>query len=214
MLCYKRYQRDEAVVAKHKKKKGKIAASKGKTIPETQGEIKPFEKRIEILEAKLFEKELDSDKLRMKIESLEIKLKKAKESEQLDNACIMSAMEKQSGKLNELEQYGRRNNIRIAGLVEASNNNNSNNNKTTSETAEETSKVIIKFLNEKIEGLNLCINDIDIAHRLGRRDTNMMKNRRCLKGSGIFLNDDLTKLNQSVLMSIKRKLNQKRNETA
>ena len=266
----------EVVVEKQKKKKGKIVASKGKTIPETQGEsmesqiqdlkvelklmsdkltsfidkndsftkelvtkittqvkaeiVKPFEKRIEILEAKLFEKELDSDKLNRKIESLENDLKKAKESEQHDKTCIIRVMEKQSGKLNELEQYGRRNNIRIAGLAEASNTNN--NNKTTSETAEDTSKAIIKFLNEKIEGLNLCINDIDIAHRLGKRDTNskpraaivkfvsrykrdqVMKNRRCLKGSGIFVNDDLTKLNQAVLMSIKRKLNQERNETA
>ncbi|KAH3862960.1 hypothetical protein DPMN_025935 [Dreissena polymorpha] len=60
-------------------------------------------------------------------------------------------MEKQSGKLNKLEQYGKMNNIRIAGLVEASNNNN--NKKATSETAEEISKAVIKFLNEKIEGL-------------------------------------------------------------
>ncbi|KAH3736102.1 hypothetical protein DPMN_042663 [Dreissena polymorpha] len=134
--------------------------------------VKPFEKRIEILEAKLFEKELDSDKLSRKIESLENDLKKAKESEQHDKTCIIRVMEKQSGKLNELEQYGRRNNIRIAGLAEASNNKNNNNNKITSETAEETSKAIIQFLNEKIEGLNLCINDIDIAHRLGKRDTN------------------------------------------
>ncbi|KAH3800698.1 hypothetical protein DPMN_154338 [Dreissena polymorpha] len=129
-------------------------------------------------------------------------------------------MEKQSGKLNGLEKHGRRNNIRIAGLAEASINNN--NNKTTSETAEEASKAIIKFLNEKIKGLNLCINYIDIAHRLGRRDTNskpraaivkfvsrhkrdqVMKTRRNLKGFGIFLNDDLTKQNQAVLMSIKR----------
>ncbi|KAH3706188.1 hypothetical protein DPMN_065569 [Dreissena polymorpha] len=127
-------------------------------------------------------------------------MKKATESEQQANTCIISATEKQSGKLNELEQYGKRNNIRIAGLAEA----NINHNKTTSETAEETSKAIIKFLNEKIDGLNICINDIDIAHRLGRRDTNskpraaivkfvyrhkrdqVMKNRRCLKGSGIF----------------------------
>ncbi|KAH3771591.1 hypothetical protein DPMN_172916 [Dreissena polymorpha] len=102
-------------------------------------------------------------------------------------------MEKQSGKLNELEQFGRRNNIRIAGLAEASNNNNNKNNKMTSETAEETSKAIIKFLNEKIEGLNLCINDIDIAHRLGKRDTNSKPRAAIVKFVSRYKRDQVMK---------------------
>ena len=71
-------------------------------------------------------------------------------------------------------------------------------------------------------GLRVEKEDIDIAHRIGkhhrgkirpvivrfiRRQTksDVMRNAKLLKGSGIFLNEDLTKLNAEVLASVRVK---------
>ena len=66
------------------------------------------------------------------------------------------------------------------------------------------------------------IQDIDIAHRLPNKigtnrkvivkfvsryvKTKVMKNERKLSSTGVYINDDLTKINQEVLMSVKNKL--------
>ena len=68
---------------------------------------------------------------------------------------------------------------------------------------------------------DLTIQDIDIAHRLPNKTgtnrkvivkfvsryvkTKVMKNKRKLSSTGVYINDDLTKINQEVLMSVKQK---------
>jgi len=58
---------------------------------------------------------------------------------------------------NDLEQYGRRNNIRISGIHGDANR----------QTSETTTTLVINTIKEKT-GLELNVNDIDVAHRLGK----------------------------------------------
>ena len=78
----------------------------------------------------------------------------------------------------------------------------------------------MQTLNENIEDLNLNLADIDISHRLDKghptghiqiivkfisrhnRDR-VIRNRKVLKGKYIFINEDLTKLNQTVLTTFR-----------
>ena len=87
-----------------------------------------------------------------------------------------------------------------------------------------TAGIVIDKLNSVIGGLNLRREDVDIAHWLGikkkgkpkpgetvrprriiikfnsryRRDE-ILRNRKLFKGTDIFVNEDLTKINQLVL---------------
>ena len=81
---------------------------------------------------------------------------------------------------------------------------------------------MIKTSNDKIKGLGMVVKDIDMCHRLGRpgdrarpiivryisrmdRNT-LLKRRRELKGTHIYVNEDLTKLNRLVLGYARRQL--------
>ena len=115
------------------------------------------------------------------------------------------------GRFNELEQYSRRNNIRIWGIPEKVEKGE------TYESMETTVSLVVKTLNEKM-GLNLENRDIDIAHRIGKKipnqpdrciisklisRVNKMKNlrdrKKKLQGTNIKIQEDLTKLNLAVL---------------
>ena len=113
---------------------------------------------------------------------------------------------------NELEQYSRRNNIRIWGIPEAEGG----------EDAQATIDRVVMVLNEKLGAkLRSYLYDIDIAHRIGKKKKNK-KSGRCiivkflsrmsgikclkdrktrLKGTNIFIQEDLTNLNYSVYMA-------------
>lgn len=175
--------------------------------------LNTVEKKIEFLEGKLFERDQDNDKLKAKITELENKIDSAadKQAQQKSNSQLLE--EKQACKLNDLEQYGRRNNIRITGVAEENN-----------ELSNQTANVIVNTMNRKIPGLELKTSDIDIAHRLGRHDNgkpraiivkfisrskkkHILRNRKSFKGSNIYINEDLTHLNQQVFMCIKRNIN-------
>ena len=133
-------------------------------------------------------------------------LNKAKIIE-LDNSNQLLTIEN-----NNLEQYGRRNNIVIVGVPESPN-----------ETAEETSKIAAETLNARMPDTNIRRCDIDIAHRLGQKQdnkpravimrfvsrmtrNNIVRNRKTLKGSNIYINEDLTKLNHKVLKCVRTKM--------
>lgn len=89
------------------------------------------------------------------------------------------------------------------------------------EMPEETTKLLIKKLKEKIPSLTISYNDIDIAHRLGKKEdgkarpiivkfvsrmkrNELLSKRKALFGSSIYINEDLTKLNRHVLGVIKK----------
>ena len=110
-----------------------------------------------------------------------------------------------------MEQYGRRNNIRIVGLR----------NDKPFETSQDTAWQVVNFINDKMD-INISVHQIDIAHRLGpySRDTNrniivrlisrqvkfnVLTHCKELKKTGVYINEDLTHTNQKVLSSMRLK---------
>ena len=168
--------------------------------------------RIELLESKIYEKDQENDKLKEHIQKLNEKI----EAQEAENISLKKETEqtnvKVNGKINDLEQYGRRNNVRIDGLINRPD-----------ETPAMTTNLVINALNDNIEGLELNHSDIDTAHRIGKvkfgnkrqiivkfisrmtRDK-LMSQKYQLKNTGIFVNEDLTFINQHVLASLRKKL--------
>ncbi|KAH3751614.1 hypothetical protein DPMN_186182 [Dreissena polymorpha] len=79
----------------------------------------------------------------------------------------------------------------------------------------------ISLLSKKL-GLKLESKDVDVAHRLGKYAPNknrpvivkfvrqqtkidIMQRAKLLKGTGVFINEDLTKINAEVLSSLRLK---------
>ena len=104
---------------------------------------------------------------------------------------------------NNLEQYTRRNNLRISGIPETQN--------------EDTDVLVTSLAKEKL-GVNISPGDIDRSHRIGKRlpegtrsiivkfisyksRNEVIRNRRKLKGSKTVIREDLTKINQLLLKS-------------
>ena len=170
--------------------------------------------RIELLEGKLFEKDEENDKLKKEITSLNKNLEDQKAENQKLVDQIQTVNDTAEARINDLEQYGRRNNLRISGVPE---------NQHGDETAEMTTRKVADTLNGTITDLNLARYDFDIAHRLGpkRRDScrpiivkfqsrmnrdTVLRNRKLFKGSDIYINEDLTRLNQLVLACVRKKM--------
>lgn len=112
---------------------------------------------------------------------------------------------KQEIQTNDLEQYTRKNNIRIYGLDDRDKN----------ETAQETTYVVLNFLRNKLD-INMKPSDIDTAHRLGKFQENgnrlvicrfvsrlqrmeVMSRRKTLKGTNFVIREDLTLKNAKLL---------------
>jgi len=175
--------------------------------------LKSVSKRIDILEAKLFDKEKEADALKEKIKQMDKQLDDAEDH----NRQLKREMEKTEskfiGQLNDYEQHGRRNNIRINGLKDDKD-----------ERSEETAAKLINAINLHIEDIHLRMEDIDIAHRLGtikdgkprqiiarftsryHVETIFRNKKKSFAGTGIFISEDLTKLNMQALMCVKKKL--------
>ena len=188
--------------------------------------LKSVSHRIDILEGKLFEKDKENESLKKKISELEndIETRKSEIKEQKqETENLLKQIEKNAetadSKINDLEQYGRRSNLKINGLPESEGD----------ETAEMTADILIGKFNSVIGGLNLRPEDIDIAHRLGKkkkpkphetipprrvivkfnsrckRDA-ILRNRKLFQGTDIYVNEDLTKINQLVLSCVRKKM--------
>ena len=121
-----------------------------------------------------------------------------------------ASLKKHDNSLNELEQYTRRNSVRIYGVSDQDKN----------ETSNKTITAVIKLINNKLD-LNISPEVIDTAHRLGqfREDGNrpiivkfvsretkhlIIGSRRKLKGSAIVIREDLTKKNAKLLETVSR----------
>lgn len=166
--------------------------------------------RLEMLESRLYDRDQKNDELKAEV----TRLQKENVDQKTLNEKLKRKVEENYDKLyktrNETEQYSRVNNIRIHGIPSSK----------AFENADETTETVIKTLNEKM-GLTLRTEDVDVAHRLhksvrGSQEAivrlqsrlvkdKILRNRRTLKGTNIFINEDLTQLNQNVLMSVKRK---------
>ena len=127
--------------------------------------------------------------LKAEIASLEGKVK-----------TLEDTIEKVAAKANDNEQYFRRQNVRVTSFVE-----------------EEEENCAEKFVNLCREKIGLDVNDeiVDRAHRVGKKEEGanraiivrlkthkdkltILRNRRNLRGSGFYINEDLTNINQKL----------------
>ena len=117
--------------------------------------LKSVSHRIDILEGKLFEKEQENDEFKEKIKKVET----ANKTLRTRTVKKVIELEKDNLKLeedlNDLQQYGRRNSVRIFGIPER-----------LDETAEQTAQAATEELNARIPCVNIMRYDVDIAHRL------------------------------------------------
>ena len=102
-------------------------------------------KRIEIVESELHDTAIKNTELNKDLNECKVVNNELKPQLKEEKEC-------RTKELNELEQYGRRNNIRISGLPHDDPN----------EHAHESTEGVLKLLNNRL-GLSLGYNDIDIA---------------------------------------------------
>lgn len=161
--------------------------------------------RIDVVESEVYKTNTEVDKCKETIKKLENQIKA--QNETIDG--MINKTESNKGKCtqkgNDIEQYSRSNNIKVINLPEDN-----------GETADVTTAKVVHLLNDKM-GTTLQISDIDIAHRIGKKtDSNKsrtviarfisrrhkfqsMKDRKNkLRGTGIYIVEDLTQMNQSV----------------
>ena len=144
--------------------------------------------------------------VKIKLDAVEVKANK-NEHKDAELAQSVSKLERD---LNDLEQYGRRNSLRIHGVPESE-----------KEDADELIKTIKTIAKDKLD-IELQDMDIDRTHRIGRASDKprsilvkftsyrarniLIKQRRKLKGSKISIHEDLTKRNQELLMKTSKQL--------
>ena len=141
-----------------------------------------------------------------KLLDLENKIRNQNEEIQRLKSCVNKASNAgdfAKRRLNQLEQYTRRNSLRIHGLPESA--------------QESTDALVCKLAEEKL-GIKVTPDEIDRSHRVSSPSSNtqqkprqiivkfcsyrtrssLMKARSKLKGTNIYLNEDLTKENQAL----------------
>ena len=155
-------------------------------------ELEKITEKYEILEGKIFDLEENCEKLRR--ENVALRRHSMELSEKL---------EKNQSDLNDLEQYGRRRNLRVFNVKESA-----------GETAADVTKIICSIFTDKV-GVSTCSDDLEACHRVGRvaldnqsdkkthrtiivsfkhrylRDQ-ILSNRKKLKGQHISVGEDLT----------------------
>ena len=147
-------------------------------------------KRLDYCEGQIHE-------LSLKVENME----KNDECKSQKIAQLSSELRMVKHELNDLEQYGRRNNLRINGLAEND--------------SEDTNEEIKKFAKEHLH-VELVDSDFDRSHRVGKPNPDkprailvkftsyrarklLITQRRQLKGTRLSIHEDLTKKNQTLL---------------
>ena len=135
-----------------------------------------------------------------------VKLTELCNNQQIHNDKMDLLVHNNFGRIDELNQYGRRNLLRISGIPESNKN---------------TDELVIELAKERLN-VTISPDDLDRTHRLGDLDaknTNpraivakfvsyakrreMFQRRSKLKGSGIYLNDHLTP-HRAKLLSLSR----------
>ena len=174
-----------------------IQTEKNQLVNEVQQLKKVIEgkdERICVLEGKVHDIQCENEKQSSSSESLSRKLERQENH--------ISALEQSE---EQMQQYSRRNCIRIFGIRE--------------EQAENTDDIVCRLAREKLE-VNIKKEDIDRSHRVGRKSTTkprgiivklvsyrtrqeIMSKRRKLKNTGLSIHEELTKKNQKLLEETK-----------
>ena len=153
--------------------------------------------RVASLQKQIDTNEMSIMELQNKLDSKTAEITLLKESISEES----NKREKFENQLNDLEQYTRSNSIRIFGVRE--------------QTDEHTDQIAIDLAREKL-GFSLSNGDIDRSHRVYQKDPNkpkpiivklcsynvktqFMKNKKKLKGSGVSIQEDLTKTTVNLL---------------
>ena len=159
---------------------------------------KLFDEKIKQYETENFIMEQTVDQLEEKLKKVEESIEVLKEK----NTTLEKELRENKNDVNDLEQYGRRWNLRIFGIEEKGN--------------EENCKQHIVDLCKTKLNITISENDIDAAHRVGARHDNrprgiivrfyrrtirntIIRARSALKGSRITVREDLTRLNAALL---------------
>ena len=160
-------------------------------------------KRLENLLRKIIKEEVS--KLTQHIETLTTENKNLKE----DLTAVKKENLSLKNELNNLEQYTRRENVRIFGVEDNA-----------WEDGKKSTVLALDILRNKMK-IDIKEEDVEVAHRVGKfksdrkraiivrfasRKTKekVMTEKKKLKGSGIFVNEDLTKRNADWFFKVKR----------
>lgn len=146
---------------------GKLKEMIKEIIQQMKNELtKSVEKKIEVLESAIFDKNEENDKLKTEVK----KLNETIQMQNTENDALRQEVEKNKMQMckaiNDHEQYSRSNNIRINGLTETITKNKEG--KDIGEDAYATRKKVVKELHKYLPGLEITDHDVDVAHRLGK----------------------------------------------
>lgn len=192
---------------------------------EMRSEFDKINERIKNVNTKLVEQATEVENLKSESSDLKEEIEKLKsENDRLKTkneeiADLLTQREQRilvnEKEINELEQYTRRNSLRIYGI---SDNDKNENSRTSANRA-------VSMIKDKLE-VPITIADVDIAHRLGqfRTDGNrpiiikfisrelkdtVLRHRRKLKGTALVIREDLTTKNAKLLEKVSHHSNVK-----
>ena len=161
----------------------------------------------DILEGRVLELEMRKDELQNQNEALRNELQE-----------MRNIVNEQGSAFRDLEQYGRRDNIKVYNLPERWDGTKG---ETPEETAKAVSDMIARDLNYRVSA-----SDISTAHRLGTKvpgkersvivrfvsrivRNEVVRRRRALKGKGVVIADDLSPFFQKVFFSLREIMGKK-----
>jgi len=176
-----------------------------KQVATMKNRIETTEKTVDTLRSKVSDMETAVE--RISAENTEIKKENERMREQLDEREVK--LKVQGEEINSLEQYTRKNTVRIYGIDD----------RKKAESYIESAMKVVKLVKDKLE-IDISTADIDIAHRMGTftEDANrpiickfvsrstkyeVIKARRKLKGSSVVIKEDLSRKNAKLLQDTK-----------
>lgn len=149
----------------------------------------------------------DIANINMKIDALTLSFNKL-EQDVVNNTNQISI---NAEKIDALEQYTRRNNLRLHGIPENPNEN--------------TDCIVVDFISNKL-GITISLDEIERTHRVGQKRTahpraiiikfgsyrkrsEVFYAKKALKGTGLLITEDLTKQRQSLFAEKKQQVGNK-----
>lgn len=197
ILCAKLKDLEKELKSNVKKEFDKVYTQIGAL----QNRVVEAENSMETMHNKISDMETSIDSMQTKCENAS----KQNEAMKLQLLDRETKIRFQADQLNNLEQYTRRNSIRIYGIQDTKKE----------ETPMDSAKQVINMINNKLN-ISLTVQHVDIAHRMGKytKDANrpiickfvsrvtkqeVIKARRRLKNTAIVIREDLTLQNAKLL---------------
>lgn len=171
---------------------------------EMKSRVAEAEKEVEVMKSQVSDQRAEIDKICEEEARIQVECRKVKDLlKEREQQMWAQGME-----LNDIEQYSRRNNLRIYGIDD----------RNFRETPEETAQKLVSLFHDKLD-LDLSVKDIDIAHRMGRfsqtanrpivcrmvqrvNALKVMRARRKCKGTRVIIREDLTRRNAKLLEKV------------